>query len=312
VKRNFVVVAHDEQVREALAGDLRARGYSVTRAKTARQAEQIVRSVAVDTILIESHLPDMPPEELRIRISKVRPDCRVVVLTDYRQVRNTPEQLYHDGNEFLLRPGDVLDLVEAPYVAARAGDGSSFAERGNDALIDALDIVVGLVELDERHFGGFSHQAMRLAREVAQELGADDEMVREVVIATLIRDLGKLGVESEVLEEKGWYSTEQRERMRVHVDSSMRLFEHIDFPWKVLPIIRHHHERYDGKGYPDSMQHTGTLNFKSLDFKSGSTSLGLFFASSVARLHSEGKRSGSIKLHNGGSLGGGVFEIWLP
>ena len=68
----------------------------------------------------------------------------------------------------------------------------------------------------------------------------------------------------------------------------------------------------DGKGYPDSMQHTGTLNFKSLDFKSGSTSLGLFFASSVARLHSEGKRSGSIKLHNGGSLGGGVFEIWLP
>jgi len=254
VKRNFVVVAHDEQVREALAGDLRARGYSVTRAKSARQAEQIVRSVAVDAILIESHLPDMPPEELRIRLSKVRPDCRVVVLTDYRQVRNTAEQLYHDGNEFLLRPGEVLDLVEAPYVAARASDGSSFADRGNDALIEALDVVVGLVELDERHFGGFSHQAMRLAREVAQELGADEEMVREVVIATLIRDLGKLGVESEVLEETGWYSTEQRERMRNHVDGSLRLFEHIDFPWKVLPIIRHHHERYDGKGYPDGLK----------------------------------------------------------
>ncbi|AXS85034.1 MULTISPECIES: sensor histidine kinase KdpD [Marinobacter] len=68
----------------------------------------------------------------------------------------------------------------------------------------------------------------------------------------------------------------------------------------------------DGKGYPDSMQHTGTLSFKSLDFKSGSTSLGLFFASSVAELHSDGKRTGAIKLHNGGSLGGGVFEIWLP
>jgi response regulator RpfG family c-di-GMP phosphodiesterase len=254
VKRNFVVVAHDEQAREVLAGDLRARGYSVTRAKSGRQAEQIVRSVAVDTILIESHLPDMPPEELRIRISRVRPECRVVVLTDYRQVRNTPEQLYHDGNEFLLRLGDVLDLVEAPYVAARAGDGSSFAERGNDALIDALDVVVGLVELDERHFGGFSHQAMRLARDVAQELGADEELVREIVIATLIRDLGKLGVEPEVLEEKGWYSTEQRERMRTHVDGSLLLFEHIDFPWKVLPIIRHHHERYDGKGYPDGLR----------------------------------------------------------
>lgn len=68
----------------------------------------------------------------------------------------------------------------------------------------------------------------------------------------------------------------------------------------------------DGNGYPESMQHKGTLSFKSLDFKSGSTSLGLFFASSVAKLHTEGERTGSIRLHNGGSFGGGVFEIWLP
>ncbi|MBI41958.1 HAMP domain-containing sensor histidine kinase [Marinobacter lutaoensis] len=68
----------------------------------------------------------------------------------------------------------------------------------------------------------------------------------------------------------------------------------------------------DGQGYPESMQHSGTLSFKSLDFKSGSTSLGLFFASSVAKLHTEGDRTGFIRLRNGGSLGGGVFEIWLP
>lgn len=68
----------------------------------------------------------------------------------------------------------------------------------------------------------------------------------------------------------------------------------------------------DGEGYPESMQHTGTLSFKSLDFNTGSTSLGLFFASSVAQLHREGDRTGSIKLHNGGQFGGGVFEIWLP
>jgi signal transduction histidine kinase len=68
----------------------------------------------------------------------------------------------------------------------------------------------------------------------------------------------------------------------------------------------------DGTGYPESMQHTGTLSFKSLDFNSGSTSLGLFFASSVAKLHTEGDRTGSITLHNGGKYGGGVFEIWLP
>ncbi len=95
---------------------------------------------------------------------------------------------------------------------------------------------------------------MRLAREVAEELSADEESVREVVIATLLRDLGKAGIEPDLLNEKGWYSADQRERMKAHVEGSLRLFEHIDFPWKVLPIIRHHHERYDGNGYPDGLR----------------------------------------------------------
>ncbi|WP_166265036.1 sensor histidine kinase [Marinobacter caseinilyticus] len=68
----------------------------------------------------------------------------------------------------------------------------------------------------------------------------------------------------------------------------------------------------DGSGYPEHMQISGSVGFKSLDFKTGSTSLGLFFASSVAKLHRNGARQGFIKLHNRGTLGGGVFEIWIP
>ncbi|WP_404363535.1 sensor histidine kinase [Marinobacter sp.] len=68
----------------------------------------------------------------------------------------------------------------------------------------------------------------------------------------------------------------------------------------------------DGEGYPEHMQKTGSVDPKPVDFNSGSTSLGLFFASSVARLHRDGPRQGFIKLHNQGTLGGGVFEIWLP
>jgi K+-sensing histidine kinase KdpD len=68
----------------------------------------------------------------------------------------------------------------------------------------------------------------------------------------------------------------------------------------------------DGDGYPEHMQRSGPLPFKSLDFKNGSTSLGLYFASSVAAMHTNGDRTGSIRLTNGGKLGGGVFEIWLP
>lgn len=68
----------------------------------------------------------------------------------------------------------------------------------------------------------------------------------------------------------------------------------------------------NGAGYPEHMQKDGPVSFKSLDFNSGSTSLGLFFASSVAQLHRNGDKKGFIRIHNGGELNGGVFEIWLP
>jgi K+-sensing histidine kinase KdpD len=68
----------------------------------------------------------------------------------------------------------------------------------------------------------------------------------------------------------------------------------------------------DGDGYPERMQKSGAAPRKPLDFNTGNTSLGLFFASAVATLHQDADRHGFIKLHNGGSLGGGVFEIWLP
>jgi len=63
----------------------------------------------------------------------------------------------------------------------------------------------------------------------------------------------------------------------------------------------------NGPGYPRHMQDTETT-----DFTHAATSLGLFFASSVARLHTDGNRTGCIRLRNGGELGGGIFEIWLP
>ena len=232
MKRNFLVVAHDDRVREALAGDLRARGYSVTRAESGRQAEQIVRGVAVDAVIVESHLPDMPPEELRARIAKLRPGCRVMVLTDFRELRSAPQELYQEHDGFLLRAPQVLDLIEAAYGAPRGGETPSFAERGHDALIDALDVVVGLVELDDRHFGGFSHQAMRLARAVAEELDAETDTAREIVIATLLHDLGKVGVEPELLGETGWYSLDQRERMKSHVEGDRQDQPRCDrVPW---------------------------------------------------------------------------------
>ena len=69
----------------------------------------------------------------------------------------------------------------------------------------------------------------------------------------------------------------------------------------------------DGKGYPsDLLESTPGEILNNINFKTGSTSLGIYFAEMVTRLHIQGDRKGFIKLSNGGNLGGGVFSIYLP
>jgi response regulator RpfG family c-di-GMP phosphodiesterase len=253
VQRNFLVVAHSGKLREALAANLRKRGFTVTLAGTEAEAVQVVRSVAVDVVLIESRQPDARVRRARSRILRERPDCQVFVVTNFDLVKNTADLLRFGAQDYIVDMEVLLDLAAAPLQAGR-GSRDDEQDKGTRGLIQVLDVLVGLLELDDRYFGGFSHQVMRLARVVAEEMGLESEVVAEVVIATLLRDIGKVGVHEEVLFEEKEFSNEQTDKMREHVTGSVRLLEHIDFPWKIIPVIRHHHERYDGKGYPDGLK----------------------------------------------------------
>jgi response regulator RpfG family c-di-GMP phosphodiesterase len=253
VERNVLVVAADGVVRDALASDLRKKGLTVTLAANGAEAERVVHSVSVDMVLVESHLPDMSAEDLRGRLEQARPGCRVVLLTSFKLVRNTPEMLRFGAEDYLLRAGQIFDLMRP----SNPDDVESvpMIERGQIALIQIVDTLVGLLELEHREFSGSSHQAMQLSRATAEGMGADNDMLHEVVLGSLLRNIGHAGLEPPSLGRLGCASEEEeQQRVRDHIAASMRLLEHIDFPWKVMPVIRHHHECYNGSGFPDGLR----------------------------------------------------------
>ena len=79
-------------------------------------------------------------------------------------------------------------------------------------------------------------------------------MMYEVVLGTLLRDLGKAGTEPDPATGQVFTAAERNQEVEEHVGASLRMFEHIDFPWKVLSVVRHHHERYNGSGAPDGLR----------------------------------------------------------
>lgn len=254
MQRNVLVVASKGEVRESLGDQLRKKGFVVTLAENGTEALRVVRSVTVDTVVIETHLSDMRADKLAAQLREVRPECRVLQSTHFGTVRNTPALFQFGVNDYLLHSDEFVEvLTQAMQGGGDAGDSTS-AARGKNSLLEVIDVLVGLLEVGDQFFGGGSHQAMKLARSVAEEMAVGQESLEEIILATLLRDIGRAGLDSKLFAIRGPLGGQQRDRMKDHVTGSLRLLDHIDFPWKVLPVIRHHHERYDGKGYPDGLR----------------------------------------------------------
>lgn len=250
--RNYLVVSSQPRVREMISAALQKGGFTVTLASTMAEAWKVVRSVSLDAALIEATLADGKGESLRRKLARERPDCRVLVFTNATTVRDQHELLSLGDEDYILSQGDLIELVRGAGVADQSGGGAHIKQV--KSLVEVIDVLVGLLEMGDDFFGGTSHRVMKLAREIAEEMTVEEETLYEVVLASLLRDVGRGSLSAQLLESPGEFNELQKRAVAEHVHGGVRLLEHIDFPWKVRPVIRHHHERYDGRGYPEGLK----------------------------------------------------------
>lgn len=93
-----------------------------------------------------------------------------------------------------------------------------------------------------------------LSRLIGVELGLGEEQVETLVLGALLHDLGKLGVSDAVLEKPGPLTEEEWAVVKRHPDIGARMIEPLEVLAGVIPVVRHHHEGYDGDGYPDGLE----------------------------------------------------------
>jgi response regulator RpfG family c-di-GMP phosphodiesterase len=251
--QRVVIVSENAKARETLARVVRDRGGKPTLASTVEEAQRVLETVPADVVLLETARVDIRARRQRARLLDIRPGCRVVLVTSFAAVRQSPELLQFDANDFLIGADALLGSLDPQGVATGATLRDD-AERGCDALLQTVDVLVGLLELGDPHFRGTSHRATRLVRAVADELSLPSELGREVVLASLLKDIGKVTVDPALAPSEEALADTQIEALREHAPAGARLLEHITYPWNVLPVIRHHHERYDGRGYPDGLK----------------------------------------------------------
>jgi putative nucleotidyltransferase with HDIG domain len=163
----------------------------------------------------------------------------------------------------------LLFIVPIAYFAYRALS-TSFA-LAEEKVVHAEDLRAKQAELASLYLATieslalaieakdpFTHQhivrSQKYAVALAKEIGLDGDELQGVSTGALLHDIGKLGVPETILLKPGPLTNDEFDQIKQHPTIGAAILDPVEFPWPVLPVVKHHHERWDGKGYPSGLK----------------------------------------------------------
>ena len=142
-------------------------------------------------------------------------------------------------------------------LTAKVSENKGLYENMRHIYHDTIQAFAAAIDAKDRYTRNHSYRVAKYAVAIARELGWKEKDVEAIYVAGLLHDIGKIIIDRKVLNKGGGLSLTEMSEIKKHPQISYNILSKINFPWKDLVyFVRHHHERVDGKGYPDSL--TGT------------------------------------------------------
>lgn len=122
------------------------------------------------------------------------------------------------------------------------------------ALEDGVQAIAATVEMRDPYTAGHQRRVAVLAVAIAREMALPQATIHGLHLAAVVHDLGKIQVPAEILSKPGTLGNFEFELIKTHAQTGYEILKGIDFPWPVANIVRQHHERVDGSGYPQGLR----------------------------------------------------------
>ena len=139
----------------------------------------------------------------------------------------------------------------------RVEDAKGHLEKLNRLYLSTVETLATAIDAKDEVTHGHIRRVQQGAMGLARELGVkDEETLKAIEAAALLHDTGKIAIPEHILNKPGKLTPAEYEKMKLHAPIGAEILSAIDFPYPVVPIVRHHHENWDGTGYPDRISGT--------------------------------------------------------
>jgi putative two-component system response regulator len=247
-----LVVEDDPANRVLLIALLERAGYRAVTASDGPSGLAAAFEVAPDLVLLDVGLPGMDGLEIcrRLRADPRTVTLPVVLLTGRTSVDDVVAGLDAGADDFLAKPFHEAELLARLRSARRLALVMAEMESAQGVVAALANAVEAKDSMTEHH----CQRLAGLAHLLATAADLDPVSIKGIVFGALLHDIGKIGVSDRILKKPGALTEDEWIEMRRHPIIGEQICRPLASSREFAPIVRHHHERWDGAGYPDRLQ----------------------------------------------------------
>lgn len=247
----ILLIEDDPQAVGILEPILISKGFSVSVARDGIEGLEKVGAVSPDLVLLDITMPRMDGIEVcrQVKNSAQTRLIPVIMLTALTDLDKKIEALEAGADDFVNKPYNSLELLTRLKSLLKV----KYLNEQLDNAEDVLFSMARAIEAKDSYTQGHVERVSRLAVRLAEYLGMSEEDKDSLRKGGVLHDIGKIGVPDKILNKAGPLTTEERHIIKLHPGQGAKICEKLKTMKGAIPVIKHHHERMDGSGYPDHL-----------------------------------------------------------
>jgi putative two-component system response regulator len=269
---DYILAVDDTPASLRLLTDiLSAEGYQVRSAINGELALRAANAMAPQLILLDVNMPGMDGFEVCRQLKQIPAldSVPVIFVSALSEMQDKLKGFDIGGVDYVTKPFQREELLARvrthlelhnlrnrleEMVEERTRSLSESESRLMSNLLETVSAVAAMVELRDPYTAGHQRRVEQIATAIAHELQLPQRQIEGIDLAAVVHDVGKIHIPSEILSRPGKINDVEFTLIKQHPDMGYEILKGIDFPWPIAEMVRQHHERIDGSGYPKGLR----------------------------------------------------------
>ncbi|MGD9142504.1 MAG: response regulator [Dehalococcoidia bacterium] len=264
----ILVVDDLASIRKIVYRKLMSEGYSCQDAPDGETALEILAGEEFDLVLLDVSMPGKSGVDILSEVITRYPDISVIMVTSRDDAETVIETMKMGACDYIIKP---VNLAELPIRVRKALDRRKLilenkeyrlhledkvkeqTEKIHNAFLNSITSLAFALEARDKYTSGHSQRVSKIALLICRRLGLRQDYVEKVTLAGLVHDIGKIGIKEAILMKRDQLTEEEYSHIMAHSVIGEHILRPAIDDQEILKIVRHHHEKYNGTGYPDGL-----------------------------------------------------------